>query len=567
VSSALDPRLETEEGTHVPPDFTIGQYLLQRLKELGIDRVFGVPGDYILDFIEMISDDDDVTWNGNCNELNAAYAADGYARVKGVAALVVTGGVGDLGAAGGVGGSYAENVPVVVISGTPGPQPGPSGRPMVHHSLGDGRFLTFARIYAEITVAQTEVTADHAEDEIDQLCRRAWLDRKPVFLVLPADVAIMPARPPQQPLDLRPPHSDPDELQEFTKQLRSVVQTANDTVVLVDVGARQFRQTALLADVLEHTGVPWATTWAAKWDLDTTGAGYLGTYFGAAEHPAVARVNNADVLIRIGSGPDEFGAGKADPSYSGNELVDVRPVATTLAGREFSTLGMAEVLAVVKTVLGPGDVDTVRAAKVAVTQCPPAESLTPLTQDRLWQLFSNYLARGDRVVVDTGTCNTGLRSMTLPDGVSVLTQNLWSSIGWSLPALFGAHHAEPSARHILLIGDGAFALTMQEISSMLVSGQSPLLVVLNNGGYVIEDVAARRKMACNDLWRWRYSTLPDAFDGDGAFKPLGLRVRTEDELEAALIEAGRAQADGRLVLLEVVLDRDDVPRMMRERTR
>jgi hypothetical protein len=61
--------------------------------------------------------------------------------------------------------------------------------------------------------------------------------------------------------------------------------------------------------------------------------------------------------------------------------------------------------------------------------------------------------------------------------------------------------------------------------------------------------------------------LPDAFDGNGQFKPLGLRVRTEDELDAALTEASRVQADGRLVLLEVVLDRDDLPKLMRRARR
>jgi indolepyruvate decarboxylase len=545
-------------------DFTIGHYLLQRLKELGIDRVFGVPGDYMLDLIEMICEDDELAWNGNCNELNAAYAADGYARVKGAAALVVTGGVGDLGAVGGVAGSYAENVPIVVVSGTPGPQPGPSGRPMVHHSLGDGAFHAFARMYAEITVAQAEVTGDDAPNQIDQLCRRAWQDRKPVFIVLPADVASIPALPPRQPLDLRSPASDPDELEEFTTELRSVVEAAHDTVVLVDSGVRQFRQIASLASILEHTGVPWANTRAATWDLDTSRAGYLGTYFGSAgQNPAVARVEHADVLIRLGSRPDEFGAGKADPAYAGTELVDIIAVGATVADRHFATLQMADVLTVLETVLGPGVQDSASTLKVATTPTSALEPLKPLTQDRFWQRFTSYVRTGDRIVVDTGTCNAGLRSMALPADVSVLAQNIWASIGWSLPALHGAHHAEPSVRHILLIGDGAFALTVQEISTMLASGQAPLLVVLNNGGYLVEDVAGGRKMVCNDLWRWRYSALPEAFDGNGQFKPLGLRVRTEDELDSALTEASRAQADGRLVLLEVVLDRDDVPRLMR----
>ena len=99
---------------------------------------------------------------------------------------------------------------------------------------------------------------------------------------------------------------------------------------------------------------------------------------------------------------------------------------------------------------------------------------------------------------------------------------------------------------------------------MLRSERAPLLVVLNNEGYLIEDIAGGRKMVCNDIWTWKYSALADAFDGRGAYQPLGLRVSTEGELDRALPEAERAQSDGRLVLLEVVLDRSDAPRLMRD---
>jgi len=208
----------------------------------------------------------------------------------------------------------------------------------------------------------------------------------------------------------------------------------------------------------------------------------------------------------------------------------------------------------------------VRTAAPPTGSQPPfvAQAETRLTQDRFWERFADYIRQGDTIVVDTGSCNLGLRSIGLPSGVSVLTQNMWGSIGWSLPALLGANLADPSSRHILLIGDGAFALTAQEISTMLRSERAPLLVVLNNEGYLIEDIAGGRKMVCNDIWTWKYSALADAFDGRGAYKPLGLHVSTEGELDCALPEAERAQSDGRLVLLEVVLDRSDAPRLMRD---
>jgi indolepyruvate decarboxylase len=538
--------------------YAIGHYLLQRLRELGISSVFGVPGDYILDLIEMICDEPDLTWVGNCNELNAAYAADGFGRVNGAAALVVTGGVGDLGAAGGIGGAFAENVPVVVISGVPGPGAGPGGRsPAIHHSLGDGEFSPYSRIFAELTATQTLLNPDNAASEIDRVCTHAWRDKRPVFIALPADVAAQPTAPPDSPLDLHAPLSDPAELADFLTRVAQMTSRSETTVVLADVGVRQSRAVGRFIELVDATGVRWASTWAATWDFDTTRPGYLGTYM--PNSAAAEAVNNAATLIRLGARLDEFGLNKADPDYAGPELIDIAAVGARIGNVGFATLRLTEVLAHLQQSLPK----MTPAPLPAAPRRPPfvVESEAALRQDRLWECFAEYIRPGDNIVVDIGTASVGLRSITLPEKASVMSQNIWGAIGWSLPALLGASLADRSKRPVLLVGDGAFALTMQEISTMLRTQIAPLLVVLNNTGYLIEDLVGGRRIACNDLWNWKYAALPDAFDGDEAFKPLGLRARTEQELADALHAAGQAQAEGRLVLLEAVVDRSDFPRL------
>ena len=141
--------------------YTVGHYLLDRLAELGIKHIFGVPGDYVLGFISQIEADERLRWVANCNELNAAYAAEGYGRMARAGAVVVTGGVGDLSASCGIGGALAERSPVVFISGTPG-DPLSIRHPFgyLHHTFGDGRFDVFERIMAEMTVAHATLTAD-----------------------------------------------------------------------------------------------------------------------------------------------------------------------------------------------------------------------------------------------------------------------------------------------------------------------------------------------------------------------------------------------------------------------
>ncbi|WP_281746838.1 thiamine pyrophosphate-binding protein [Helicobacter suis] len=125
---------------------TVGQYLLDRLKDYGVRHVFGVPGDYNLEFLDLIEDDPGLEWVGNCNELNGAYASDGYGRINSMAALVTTFGVGELSAINGVAGSYAESVPVVKIVGMPSRNASINRRYM-HHTLGDGEFMKFYDMY------------------------------------------------------------------------------------------------------------------------------------------------------------------------------------------------------------------------------------------------------------------------------------------------------------------------------------------------------------------------------------------------------------------------------------
>ena len=100
------------------PEITVAEYLLTRLKEIGVDHLFGVPGDFVLGFLNQVLKSE-VEYVGTCNELNAAYAADGYARIRGIGAFASTFGVGELSAINGVAGAFAERVPVVAITGSP----------------------------------------------------------------------------------------------------------------------------------------------------------------------------------------------------------------------------------------------------------------------------------------------------------------------------------------------------------------------------------------------------------------------------------------------------------------
>src|SRR5246127_4488719 len=187
---------------------TIGDFLLRRLEEAGIRHIFGVPGDYNLELLQQIQDAGALKWVGTCNELNASYAADGYARLNGLGALTVTNGVGPLSAINGIGGSYSEHVPVICISGSIPLRSIDRGLGM-HHTMADGSFDHFLRAYAQVTAAQARLTPRDAAAEIDRLILTAWREKLPVYMEVPSDIAYLDIEVPADPPILAEPPSDP----------------------------------------------------------------------------------------------------------------------------------------------------------------------------------------------------------------------------------------------------------------------------------------------------------------------------------------------------------------------
>src|SRR6516165_3848701 len=174
-----------------PAMTTVAGYLLTRLTEAGVISVFGVPGDYNLGILDAIAARPSLAWVGMATEQGAGYAADSYARLRGLGALVTTFGVGELSAINAIAGAFAESVPVVHIVGTPALTARDDGV-MLHHNLPGSDYGHFARMAAEVTVGQADLRPDTAPEEIDRVLSAALRTSRPVYLTVPADVAGIP---------------------------------------------------------------------------------------------------------------------------------------------------------------------------------------------------------------------------------------------------------------------------------------------------------------------------------------------------------------------------------------
>ena len=177
---------------------TVAGYLLTRLAEAGLASVFGVPGDYNLAILDAIAGRPDLAWIGMATEQGAGYAADSYARLRGIGALVTTFGVGELSALNAISGAYAESVPVVHIVGTPALAVRETGATL-HHNLPGRDYGHFARMAAEVTTAQADLRPDTAPEQIDRVLSTTLRTSRPVYLTIPADVAGIPVLAPAGP--------------------------------------------------------------------------------------------------------------------------------------------------------------------------------------------------------------------------------------------------------------------------------------------------------------------------------------------------------------------------------
>ncbi|PIX45422.1 MAG: preprotein translocase subunit Tim44, partial [Armatimonadetes bacterium CG_4_8_14_3_um_filter_58_9] len=276
-------------------EITVAEYLLTRLKEIGVDHLFGVPGDFVPGFFNQVLKSA-VKYVGTCNELNAAYAADGYARIRGIGTFSSTYGVGELSAINGVAGAFAERVPVVVITGSPATTYFRT-RPLLHHTLGD--YQIPLRIFEKITAASTQlVSAETAPAEIDRVLSACLSHQQPVYISLPSDVVMMKCNRPNAFLFPTPDRSDQDALGEAIKEALEMLDKAQKPVVIGDVELIRFKLQKEFAGLLDKTGYPYVTMMLGKTVLSEHHPQFIGLFEGDRSRDYVRnRVETADCIL------------------------------------------------------------------------------------------------------------------------------------------------------------------------------------------------------------------------------------------------------------------------------
>ncbi|KAF1973433.1 pyruvate decarboxylase-like protein [Bimuria novae-zelandiae CBS 107.79] len=542
----------------------VAEYLYKRLYEVGVRSVHGLPGDYnlvALDYLKPAG----LHWVGNCNELNAGYAADGYARVNGVSAIITTFGVGELSAVNAIAGAYSEYVPVVHIVGYPTTAAQKNGL-LLHHTLGNGDYNVFAKMSTQISCAVSMLNNQHeAATLIDNAIRECILKSRPVYIALPADMVQkkIDGDRLKTPLDLSYPPNDPEKEDYVVDVVLKYLHAARNPVILVDACAIRHRALEETHVFVEKSGIPVFVAPMGKGAVNETLPNYGGVYAGDGSNKGVReRVESADLVISIGAIKSDFNTAGFTYRVSQLNTIDFHSYGVNVRYSEYPGVRMNGVLKKVTEKLGKLNIES---GPTPSNDIPDDEVKSPeptITQAWFWPRLGQWLQPKDIVITETGTANFGIWETRFPDDVTAISQVLWGSIGYATGSCQGAALAAKEKgikRTILFTGDGSFQLTAQEVSTILRNKLNPIIFVICNNGYTIERFIHGWEDSYNDVQEWKYKDLPATF-GASKDQYLTYRVETKKQVEELFLDKEFSSGDTqKLRFVELVMPWDDAP--------
>ncbi len=461
---------------------SIGQYLIERLRAHGVGHVFGIPGDYVLGFYDLLlhSPLETIT---TCDEQGAGFAADAYARLRGLGAVCITYCVGGLKVANTTAEAFAEKSPVVVISGAPGMKEREKN-PLLHHKVRE--FDTQKKVFEQLTVASTVLSDPQtAFAEIDRVLHAALRYKRPVYIELPRDMAGVPGLAHHKPASLHET-SDPAALQEALLEAAGMINNARQPVILADVEVHRFGLQEALLELLKKTNIPFASTILGKSVISERHPLYLGVYEGAMGRDAVREyVESSDCLIVLGAFMTDINLGvytaRLDPSRSINATSEK----LVIRYHNFEDVRFKDFMC--------GLLDAkLKRRKNGRLPSPPkpapfkAKRGAAVTVQRLFQRLNSFITDETVVVADVGDALFGAADLFIHNLTEFLGPAYYASMGFAVPAAIGVEIANPKLRPLVLVGDGAFQMTGMELSTAVRFGLRPIVIVLNNSGYGTE---------------------------------------------------------------------------------
>lgn len=580
------------ERYSLPNEITMSEYLFHRMKQLKIYTIFGLPGDYNMALIDKLYKVPNLRWAGNANELNAAYAADGYARIKGISCLLTTFGVGELSSINGIAGSYAEHVGILHIIGMP-PSSSQTSKLLLNHTLGNGDCNVFYRMASELASYATIIEdTDFCVQEIDTCIIKAWTLQKPVYLGVPINFVDFMVNSDllNNNLNFSVTPNDPSTEDDVVETILSYLYKAKKPIIVVDACVTRHHAEKEVEEFCKKTEFQTLVTPMAKGAIDENLPQFSGVYCGSISSPSVREVlDGVDLIIVLGCTLAEFSTSSFHLSYKNKHRILVFPDSIKIKSATYCGLNIKPLM---RKLLDKLELTKITQSKnfnsdnFSIPEVQLSSNLL-LRQEWVWSKISNWFKEGDIIITETGTSAFGVNQTKFPHNAKGISQSLWGSVGYSLGACLGASFAvseikkdeesvedlvhdvflpvvKETHRVILFIGDGAFQLTVQELSTIIKWGLTPYIFVMNNHGYSGDRFLHHRSNAdYYDIPQWDYLGLLKVF---GAKEYESRKIITVGDFQRMVNDPVFCDTD-MLRMIEIVLPPMDVPQALMDKWR
>ncbi|WP_413162644.1 alpha-keto acid decarboxylase family protein [Capilliphycus salinus ALCB114379] len=475
--------------------------------------------------------------------------ADAYARLNGVSGLCVTYGVGGLSVVNALAGAYAEEVPVIVISGAPRTS-AKGNQLLMHHTTGD--YNLQLSILEKVTVAAVTLTnAEQAPAQIDRTIAACLRYKRPVYIEIPAD---MVAKPCVTHVSFERPNplvSDIQALEEAINEAVEWLENSERPIILAGVELHRYGIQKKLQKLVETTGYPIASTLLGKSSISELHPQFIGNYVGALSRDYVKnRVENSDCILCLGAIMSDTNLGGYTAQLKEGQLINANSEKVKIKHHYYYPIDLADFMdgLIAKLSHKSDESLDIQPASQLLSKSFQVQPEQKITNARFYERINHFVADNSTVIAETGDAIIATIDLLIHTDTRFIGQAFYMSIGYSLPACLGAALALPQNRVVLFIGDGSFQMTCQELSTIIRLGLNPIIFLINNDGYTIERMI--HDGSYNDIQPWKYHQLPEVFG-----ESISCEVRTEGDLEQAL-ELASKNSDS-LCFIEVHLDRFD----------
>lgn len=511
----------------------VGEYLIERLVDNGINHIFGVPGDFVLGFYNQLSNSKVKVINMS-DEQGAGFAADAYSRIKGLGAVCVTYCVGGFKVVNTTAEAFAERSPLVVISGSPGIKERIKD-PMLHHRVKD--FDTQLKVFQQITIASVVLDDPvSATQKIDDTIGSALYYKGPVYIEIPRDIVsrhiiLHNTTTNRNTPDLEKNRKNLNELDTAIVEIIQMINSSNKPVILAGIEVHRYGLQNELLSFVEKSNIPVASTILGKSIVSELHPLYIGIYEGSMGDNSVRNyVESSDCLILLGAFMTDLNLGGFTSQIDKEKSINISSHETITKNNNYKNVTLSNILKRLASTESikrhDGVVEVVRHHYANPTQFSPLKG-KKISIKRLFECINSFLSDNTIVVADIGEALFGSTDLVLHRRTSFLSPAYYASMGFAVPASIGAQLAKPNCRPIVIVGDGAFQMTGIELSTALRFNLNPIVIVLNNHGYGTERSILDGPF--NDIQNWRYDMIPQLVGGGKGFT-----IDTEEHLHDAL---------------------------------